>query len=577
MIRAYLAFLGAALTVLTTPAATAQSREEAKAEGKAFAEDAREKAKAAATSAPDPGTLPNYDPDEARDLQTMADDPARIEAAARSSAPRHQGYRAVKDSLASRARFEPSDIEAVIARAGAVSDTPLDYTSGMAIGGSQGTCVPLPPGSGTAGIYMATCNTGYTAEEEQRLCTVPLEETVVQQPAYQYLCSDFGEFNLDRVPWCERFAGSDCRVTGYRDGFCLRWGKIGKERWCSELGDIITELTCSAPVEGQTPYNISNETLVTTARNESQCSPLAANADCTRLAETCSDSDPVTRAIGGVAVTRPCWAWEQSYSCIARQPGNDCSELEASSACRFLREDCLTEDAPCSTLERVYECPLPAAGTNATQYVCDGDVYCIDGSCETITRSANDEFKHAATALHAMNEARGQFDPSTLTLFKGTRNTCSSKVFGVLNCCKGKGFALIPGISLLVALGCNREEVLLHERDANGLCAYVGTYCSKKFLGVCLTKTKAYCCFESKLSRILQEQGRKQLPKPWAKPKEETCQGFTLGEFARLDLSRMDFSEVYAEFTDAARLPDELETSTLIQQKIEDYYARQGQ
>ena len=135
----------------------------------------------------------------------------------------------------------------------------------------------------------------------------------------------------------------------------------------------------------------------------------------------------------------------------------------------------------------------------------------------------------------------------------------------------------VSGISLLVALGCSREEVLLHERDAQGLCAYVGTYCSDKFLGVCLTKKKVYCCFESKLSRILQEQGRRQLPKPWDKPKEEQCGGFTLDEFARLDLSQMDFSEVYAEFTEAARLPDELETSILIQQKIEDYYARSGQ
>src|SRR3546814_3064536 len=76
--------------------------------------------------------------------------------------------------------------------------------------------------------------------------------------------------------------------------------------------------------------------------------------------------------------------------------------------------------------------------------VCSSDlVYCIDGSCETIERIVNDEFKDAVTALHAMDEARGQFDPETLTLFRGTRNTCSSKVFGVLNCCKGKGFPLI--------------------------------------------------------------------------------------------------------------------------------------
>jgi conjugal transfer mating pair stabilization protein TraN len=125
-------------------------------------------------------------------------------------------------------------------------------------------------------------------------------------------------------------------------------------------------------------------------------------------------------------------------------------------------------------------------------------------------------------------------------------------------------------------LGCDREEILLHQRDAQGLCAYVGTYCSDKILDVCVTKKKAYCCFESKLTRIIQEQGRAQLGKSWAKPKREQCAGFTVEEFAQLDLSRMDFSEVYAEFTDAARLPDELEAATQIQQKIEDYYARAG-
>ena len=198
------------------------------------------------------------------------------------------------------------------------------------------------------------------------------------------------------------------------------------------------------------------------------------------------------------------------------------------------------------------------------------------GLLKKIEREANDEFKDAVVALNAVDQARREFDADTLTLFKGTRNTCSSKVFGVLNCCKGKGFPLIPGIQLLVALGCSREEMLLHQRDVQGLCAYVGTYCSDSFLGVCLTKKKVYCCFESKLSRILQEQGRQQLNKPWGKPKTESCAGFTIDEFARLDLSQMDFSEVYAEFTDAARLPDEMQATQDIQQKIEDYYATHG-
>lgn len=169
---------------------------------------------------------------------------------------------------------------------------------------------------------------------------------------------------------------------------------------------------------------------------------------------------------------------------------------------------------------------FPDQPQDPNQFICDGDVYCIDGSCETIQRQANDEFKDAVVALNAMDQARREFDPDSLTLFKGTRETCSSKVFGILNCCKGKGFPLIPGIQLLVALGCSREEMLLHEKDVQGLCAYVGTYCSSSFLGVCLTKRKVYCCFESKLSRILQEQGRLQLNKPWGRPKTEQCLGF---------------------------------------------------
>ena len=70
---------------------------------------------------------------------------------------------------------------------------------------------------------------------------------------------------------------------------------------------------------------------------------------------------------------------------------------------------------------------------------------------------------------------------------------------------------------------------------------------------------------------------------PWGmKPRDRSdmmCAGagFTVDEFARLDLSKMDFSEVYAEFTDAARLPDELQATQDMQQKIEDYYARASQ
>lgn len=561
-----------ALSLLAVPASAQQ--QEARSDGKTFGESLRGEAQAASKTQPNASELPNYDREAVRDLERLAENPDQIEGAARTASRNHQGHRLVRDSTANRARFESDDIEAVIARSLAINKTPLDFTSGMSISGSQGECVPLPPGSGSAGTYTATCNTGTRIEQSQGQCTVPLVASVTQRQQWHYLCNETGF--APNLPLCNAFDQGQCRITGYRPGPCLQWRDIGYRRFCTEPGDPIAEISCDKPDPRYSPFAITNQSTVDTARDESQCLPFAEDNDCTLEAEVCTDDSPQSRLIDGVAVTQSCWEWERQYSCTSREAASDCSDIESQGTCRFVREECLTDEVPCETWERIYECPLPET-ENSQQFVCDGDVYCIDGSCETIERTPNDEFKDAVTALNAMDEARGQFDSDTLTLFRGTRNTCSSKVFGVLNCCKGKGFPLIPGISLLVALGCDREEVLLHERDAQGLCAYVGTYCSSKFLGVCLTKRKAYCCFESKLSRILQEQGRKQLPKPWDKPKEEQCEGFTLDEFAQLDLSRMDFSEVYAEFTEAARLPDELETSLLIQQKIEDYYARGGQ
>src|SRR3546814_18332003 len=116
--------------------------------------------------------------------------------------------------------------------------------------------------------------------------------------------------------------------------------------------------------------------------HESQCSALAGDANCTLDTEVCTDSDPVTRIVDGVAVTQPCWDWQRSYTCSAKMPGNDCGELEANGSCRFVREACLTGDSPCSTAERVYECPVPPGANAGQQYVCHGDVSCLASALE---------------------------------------------------------------------------------------------------------------------------------------------------------------------------------------------------
>jgi hypothetical protein len=99
----------------------------------------------------------------------LADHPDRIEGAARSAATGNTAIRTIEDSMNNRARFSPQEIKSILARSGEISETPLDYTSGMSVSGSKGNCVPLPPGTGSVGTYMATCNTGYTAEQKSAI------------------------------------------------------------------------------------------------------------------------------------------------------------------------------------------------------------------------------------------------------------------------------------------------------------------------------------------------------------------------------------------------------------------------
>ncbi len=139
------------LGLLAVAAPLSAQQQDARADGKAFGESLRGEAQEAARSQPNAANLPNYDRNAVRNLETLADDPERIESNAAAAATGHQGYRAMRDSVANRARFDPSEIEDVIARSLAINETPLDYTSGMAISGGQGNCVPLPTGSGSAG------------------------------------------------------------------------------------------------------------------------------------------------------------------------------------------------------------------------------------------------------------------------------------------------------------------------------------------------------------------------------------------------------------------------------------------
>ncbi|MBN9421561.1 MAG: conjugal transfer protein TraN [Candidatus Accumulibacter sp. 66-26] len=98
---------------------------------------------------------------------------------------------------------------------------------------------------------------------------------------------------------------------------------------------------------------------------------------------------------------------------------------------------------------------------------------------------------------------------------------------------------------------CNEDEGKLAMKEGAGLCHSVGTYCSSciRILGACVAcieHTTGKCCFNSKLARIVNEQGRVQVGKCWGSGKNPDCSGFTIAQLQSLDFAAMDLSEFYA-------------------------------
>nr|WP_275588810.1 conjugal transfer protein TraN [Croceicoccus hydrothermalis] len=595
--------------------ALGQAMQDAREEGEALAETLRDATSGTILGDAAPDAVPGFGGTTFSETD-LADDPDGLSDIGELQRHTNPSYGVVIDT--SRPTFDPTTID--LSSAQLVEKDPDAYLgTDVDLGGSSGSCEPLPGGNTGASDYFESCNDGTSAAEFPLTCSVVRQVQVTAEHRYSCQsvdivipektecnrngCTTTPEQIVETISTCTSAeADSSCRLTGTShsaDGPHYIYGRLDQYL---RLGKVETRsYTCAAEhnplpaVQSSTPYytrflsrftrpDLTSEqhwhaaaerydgavnVSATSSINESDCQTKTASLTCNNPVEVCVDASPQTRMVNGVAVTHSCWRWERTYQCGSFEQKNDCSALEANSSCTYDRRECLSEnsDGTCNLWDIWYRCTTGSNGnTSGPEFVCAGDLYCIDGECTPVERQASTEFKDAMVAVQTMGEFRDDFDPDTLRLFTGEDLKCTRKVFGISNCCSGKGVPLItPWL-------CDSEDRLVDQKDDEGLCHYVGTYCSDKILGVCVTRKQSYCCFSSKLTRILQEQGRAQLGMSWGSAKEPSCDGFLVAQFQQLDLSQMDFSEVYDEFVEAARLPDEIEAGVLIQERIAQYY-----
>jgi conjugal transfer mating pair stabilization protein TraN len=289
------------------------------------------------------------------------------------------------------------------------------------------------------------------------------------------------------------------------------------------------------------------------------------NGNCEYVSKEISQG-PDVRHIDGQAISKSVWQYKNTYSCKAEK--NECQALrlrgcaQINSECKEWRGDI------CWVYKQKYQCPN--SQVEQTRYIIPGaEAFCLSGDCASMTYTANQDMLEAISKLNVLQEIHKSLPSgiSNPSIFTGQVGQCSRSCVNFKDCCRRKGWGVSMGLA-----ECSSEERELGLRREQGLCHMVGTYCAKKVLGKCIKKKTSFCCFPSKLARILHEQGRPQLGLGWGDSKDPSCHGLQIDQIAKLNMDVINFSELFTDIMQKYRAPNELEkkqqfSDTILEEK----------
>lgn len=341
------------------------------------------------------------------------------------------------------------------------------------------------------------------------------------------------------------------------------------------------------------------------------CDKLKANPTCTKVGEVCSDTDP---KLG-------CTLKDIQYSCET-EPGSTQTVQECSARTTCVGDTCWETGSPADP-DFANAVIANEVGRQAAVYQADADgklFWGVEESCREGwgglksccddspgARTNNDVLQEVGfTAVKAVGKyaynvgskymydymysvgewvGMGSQVATSSAAGAGAANFnvefygfgWSSGATPAGSSALGNGFYFDPysfaiAVAVMVVMelmSCEPEEQQLGMHKGAGLTHYVGSKCSKKFLGACVERKQVYCSFNSKLAKIVNEQGRPQINKSWGTAQSPNCSGFTVAEFSRIDFSRLDFTEFVDDVMRAAEIPNPDQVSDLLSDKME--------
>ncbi|WP_070968433.1 type-F conjugative transfer system mating-pair stabilization protein TraN [Vibrio sonorensis] len=279
--------------------------------------------------------------------------------------------------------------------------------------------------------------------------------------------------------------------------------------------------------------------------------------ECQQTSNRCLEGAE-TRYWEGVYTYLPCWVYEATYQC---QFPDTCGDL---SDAVIVEETCsLNVEGVC--VEKSIRKEVTTMDCKDAELSCGVNTFCLDGDCYDPEphQSPSEDLNKNVSGLAALSEAAENLTAPPET-FQGKPMKCNDKAFGFADCCKDGGWGTDIGIAQ-----CSSTEKALGQAKEKKVTVYVGSYCAYKILGKCIKKKKSYCVFDSKLARIIQQDGRRQIGMTFGSSESPNCRGLTPEEMQRMNFDNMNFSDFYSDLNSNMAVPNPSEIQNRITTQLE--------
>ena len=252
-----------------------------------------------------------------------------------------------------------------------------------------------------------------------------------------------------------------------------------------------------------------------------------------------------TKTIQGEPVTRDHFEEHYRYTCFKASPvPNPCATLREK-GCFQIGSDCKEKVGDvCVLWEQTYSCPSGKKSLKSYRASSKESPFCLTGNCADTSYEANNEMMNSMSHLYALREAQNDLREFKV-IFKGTHRWCTRNCLGFRDCCgDGKGW----GVTLHLS-DCDAKEIELRTLRDKNLCVQMGTYCAERdaIFDSCLRKKTTFCCYGTKMARLIQQNGRAQLGIGFGTPESPNCEGLSPEQLSQIDFSRINFSEVFED------------------------------